>query len=57
MARALTRDLEKRGLKREGNQGTLDIRTTGSVEEYTLRARQVGLERVESVEFYPPMEL
>lgn len=57
MARALALDLEKRGLKREGDQGRLDIRTTGSVEEYALRARQVGLERVASVEFYPPMEL
>lgn len=57
MARALARDLEKRGLKREGGGGTLKIHTTGSVEEYALRARQVGLERVESVEFYPPMEL
>ena len=58
MARELARCLEERGLKREtGKAGTLNIRTTGSVEEYALRARQVGLERVESVEFYPPMEL
>ena len=42
---------------RRGGLGSLTIYTTGDVEEYALRARQVGLERVERVEFYPPMEL
>ena len=37
--------------------GTLSIYTTGSVNEYALRARQVGLERVALVEFYPPAEI
>lgn len=58
MARGLKADLERRGLKNEtGKPGGLTIYTTGDVEEYALRARQVGLERVSSVEFYPPMEI
>jgi len=58
MARTLGTYLEREGLSnpRTGSGG-LTVYTTGSVEEYTLRARQVGLERVERVEFYPPMEL
>ena len=56
MARSLAQRLEEGGLKREG-EGSLEIYTTGDVEEYALRARQVGLKRVRSVEFYPPMEL
>lgn len=58
MARALKTYLDREGL---GNPqtapGTLTIYTTGDVAEYALRARQVGLERVERVEYYPPMEI
>ena len=58
MARSLADYLERSDLAREGRgEGKLTIYTTGDVEEYTLRARQVGLERVDSVQFYPPMEL
>ena len=57
MARALAGCLEESGTARRGGPGSLTIYTTGDVEEYALRARQVGLERVERVEFYPPMEL
>jgi len=58
MARTLGTYLEQTGLSnpRTGSGG-LAVYTTGDVGEYTLRARQVGLERVERVEFYPPMEL
>ena len=58
MARSLADYLERSDLAREGRgEGKLTIYTTGDVAEYALRARQVGLERVEGVEFYPPMEL
>lgn len=58
MARALKAYLDREGLSNpRKSPGTLTIYTTGDVEEYALRARQVGLERVEQVEFYPPMEL
>ena len=40
-----------------GRPGGLTIYTTGGVEEYALRARQVGLERIGGVSFYPPMAL
>ena len=46
-----------KGTARRGGPGRLTIYTTGDVEEYALRARQVGLERVEQVVCYPPMEL
>ena len=57
MARALRKDLEERGLIREGESGPLTIYTTGDVEEYRLRAKQVGLARVAGVAYTPPMEL
>lgn len=58
MARSLADYLERSHLTRQGGgAGKLTIYTTGDVEEYAMRARQVGLERVERVEFYPPMEL
>ena len=38
-------------------QGKLDIFTTGSTEEYTMKAAKVGLDPVTSVQFYPPMKL
>ena len=58
MARSLKNYLDREGLSnpRRGS-GTLTVYTTGDVEEYTLRARQVGLERVAKVEYYPPMIL
>lgn len=58
MARALKIYLNREGLSNpRTSPGTLTICTTGDVEEYALRARQVGLERVERVEYYPPMIL
>ncbi len=58
MALELERYLRANGLNRTGDEtGSLDIYTTGDVEEYALRARQVGLEPVTSVRHYPPMEL
>ena len=57
MARNLAAYLGEHGLERRGGPGSLSIYTTGDVEEYALRARQVGLERVKRVEFYPPMEM
>ena len=58
MARSLQAYLIREGL---GNPqtapGTLSVYTTGDVEEYALRARQVGLERVSKVEYYPPMDI
>ena len=50
--------LEREGLTRTGEEpGKLTIYTTGSVEEYTQRARQVGLERIEAVYPYPALML
>lgn len=43
-------------LREEDRPGHLEIYTTGDVEEYALRAAQVGLKEVRSVRFYPPME-
>ena len=57
MARALRAYLNREGLANPEGPGTLSVYTTGDVEEYTLRARQVGLERVAKVEYYPPMIL
>ena len=57
MARALKQSLSQRDLLRTGDPGTLSIYTTGNVEEYALRARQVGLDRVAGVQRYPAMEL
>ena len=58
MARQLKACLDREGLHspRE-TPGGLTVYTTGDVEEYALRARQVGLERVNKVEYYPPMIL
>lgn len=57
MARAARASLEERDLcKADGTPGKLEIYTTGDVAEYALRARQVGLDPVTSVTFYPPME-
>lgn len=58
MARRLKEYLETHGLSNPGTgHGSLSIYTTGDVEEYRLRARQVGLTHVERVEYYPPMVL
>ncbi len=58
MARSLKACLEEAGLLNPRTvPGSLTVYTTGGVAEYALRARQVGLERVAGVEFYPPMEL
>ena len=54
-----TRDyLDREGLHspKEG-EGRLTIYTTGDVEEYAQRARQVGLERIDAVRSYPALEL
>ena len=56
MALALKRYLKQSGLTRaQPGRGKLDIFTTGDVDEYALRAEQVGLREVQSVSFYPPM--
>ena len=58
MARSLAAYLDREGLKNpREDPGTLSVYTTGDVEEYALRARQVGLVRVDKVEYYPPMIL
>lgn len=58
MARALKDRLDREGLSSpRTSPGTLAVYTTGAVEEYALRAAQVGLERVSKVEYYPPMIL
>ncbi len=58
MARALKEYLCREGLGNPGTKpGGLTVHTTGSVAEYALRARQVGLERVTGVEYYPPMDI
>lgn len=58
MARSLRGYLRAGGLEREGiRPGGLSVYTTGDVAEYRLRAGQVGLERIDRVEWYPPMEL
>lgn len=58
MARALGDCLNREDLNNpQRRPGSLTVYTTGDVEEYALRARQVGLERVDKVEYYPPMIL
>ena len=58
MARTVGRYLEEKGLVNDQpGQGKLDIFTTGSTEEYTMKAAKVGLDPVTSVQFYPPMKL
>jgi glutamate racemase len=56
MARQLRDYLEQTGLRNNSTlPGRLDIYTTGSVKEYAKRAKQVRLDPVTSVSFYPPM--
>ena len=57
MAAGLRDYLEGAGLRNpRARRGRLDVFTTGDVEEYTLRAGQVGLE-ADTVSFCPPMDL
>lgn len=49
--------LEQSGLANPSRPaGTLDIFTTGDVDEYRVNAQQVGLSRISSVQFYPPVK-
>lgn len=58
MAKDVLAYLERDGLVNDGPQpGRLDIFTTGSAEEYAMKAEKVGLDPVTSVQFYPPMKL
>lgn len=58
MARSLKEYLQGNNLVRQGGEkGRVKIYTTGDVKEYTLRAKQVGLERVEGVCTYPTLEI
>ena len=57
MARALKAYLDREGLRNPQPAGTLTIYTTGDAAEYALRARQVGLERIDRVEYDPPMDI
>lgn len=58
MAQALKIYLDREGLSNPRmSPGKMTIYTTGDVEEYALRASQVGLERVAAVEHYEPMTL
>lgn len=58
IARAVKSYLAEADLLRPGPEpGRLTIYTTGDAEEYALRARLVGLERVADVIAYPPMEI
>ena len=55
MAKDVLAYLERDGLVNDGPQpGRLDIFTTGSAEEYAMKAEKVGLDPVTSVQFYPP---
>lgn len=57
MAEQARARLEERDLlRRDRRLGGFTVYTTGDVEEYALRARQVGLERVEGVYPYPALE-
>ena len=58
MAKAVGDYLKEKGLVNDqSGQGKLDIFTTGSTEEYTMKAKKVGLDPITSVQFYPPMKL
>ena len=58
MAKTVQAYLEKENLVNDsGVKGALDIFTTGSVEEYTMKARKVGLNPITSVQFHTPMAL
>ncbi len=58
MARALKDYLQGNNLVTDRTEkGQVSIYTTGDVKEYTLRAKQTGLERVDQVSAYPPLEI
>ena len=58
MAKTVQAYLEKEGLVNDsGKQGELNIFTTGSIEEYTMKAEKVGLNPITSVQFHTPMKL
>ena len=58
MAKTVQAYLEKEGLVNDsGEQGKLDIFTTGSIEEYEMKAKKVGLNPITSIQFHTPMKL
>ena len=58
MALELEEYLRKENLSAEQEKtGALKIYTTGDVQEYALRARQVGLKNISGVEYYPPLKI
>lgn len=58
MARNVAEYLRREDLARDsGHTGALSIYTTGDVQEYALRAGQVGLRELRGVEWYPPMDI
>ena len=58
MAKTVGAYLEKEGLVNDsGEHGKLDIFTTGSIEEYEMKAKKVGLDPITSIQFHTPMKL
>ena len=58
MAQSVKSYLEKANLVNDGAcTGALDIFTTSDVEEYTRKAKKVGLNPITSVQHYTPMKL
>lgn len=58
MAEGLKAYLSQSDLMNEQTEtGRLDIFTTGSLEEYIKKANKVGLNPINSVQFYPPIQL
>lgn len=58
MAEGLKDYLSQNALMNEQTEtGRLDIFTTGSLEEYIKKANKVGLNPINSVQFYPPIQL
>ena len=58
MAKTIAGYLQENGLVNDQpGKGTLDIYTTGSVEEYREKAAKVGLNPVTSVQDYPILKL
>lgn len=58
MAEGLKAYLSQSDLMNEQTEtGRLDIFTTGSLEEYIKKANKVGLNPINSIQFYPPIQL
>lgn len=58
MAEGLRDYLSQSDLMNEQTEtGRLDIFTTGSLEEYIKKANKVGLNPINSIQFYPPIQL